>query len=106
MQPVLPSFDLPEKIEAGKATLISFCAVNDLTEDFPNTTCEWRLLKEKDDIASATFPVDIPANGVSAQIKLTLPSLRSGRYTLSVSLISGDKTLAENHYELKVDDLE
>ena len=102
MQPVLPSFQLPEKIVSGKATLISFCVVNDLIQDFPLVTCEWRLEGGMGDIASASFPVDIPSDGVSTEIKLTLPSLRTGRYTLFVTLTSGNQMVGENQYDLVV----
>jgi beta-galactosidase/beta-glucuronidase len=102
MQPVLPCFRLPENMEAGKAILISFCIVNDLTQAFPSATCEWRLEGGMGDIASATFPVDIPADGVSAEAKLTLPSLGPGKYKLLVTVTSSRKTLGENWYELTV----
>jgi hypothetical protein len=102
MQPVLPSFRLPEKIEAGKSRLITFCAVNDLAQAFPGTTCDWHLEGGLGDIASATFPVDVPADSVSAETKLTLPSLGPGKYKLSVTITSGRKTLGENWYELTV----
>jgi beta-mannosidase len=102
MQPVLPSFRLPENMEAGKAVLSSFCVVNDLTQAFPGATCEWRLEGLIGDLASATFPVDIPADGVSAETKLTLPSLGPGKYKLFVTVTSSKKTLGENWYELTV----
>ncbi len=35
MQPILPSFLLPEKIKAGKPAFVSFWVVNDLTDAFP-----------------------------------------------------------------------
>jgi len=100
MQPVLPCFRLPEKIDAGKANRISFCVVNDLQQALPKSICEWRLEGVLGDIASATFPLDIPADGVSAEIKITLPSLRTGQYKLLVSVTSSRKTLGENWYEL------
>ena len=103
MQPVLPSFHLPERIEAGKAALAIFCVVNDLPESFPGTLCEWRLSNQQGSIASATFQVDIPADGVSPEVKLTLPSIGAGKFSLSVSLTSGDKTLGENNYLINVD---
>ncbi len=103
MQPVLPCFRLPENMEAGKATLISFCVVNDLAQAFPGANCEWRLEGELGAIASATFPLDIPADGVSAEIKLTLPSLRPGKYKLWVAVTASEKTLGENWYALTVD---
>lgn len=106
MQPVLPSFQLPEKIDSGKAILASFCAVNDLVEAFPGTLCEWLLFNDKGDIASASFALDIPADGVSSVVKLTLPSLTLGKYTLSVSLTIGNRILGENWYEILVDNLE
>jgi hypothetical protein len=102
MQPVLPCFQLPKNVEAGKAILVSFCVVNDLVQTFPGATCEWRLEGEIGDIASATFPVDIPSDGVSAETKLTLPSLRPGKYKLLVTVTSSRKTLGENWYELTV----
>ena len=102
MQPVLPSFQLPGNIEAGKAILVSFCVVNDLAQALPGAICEWRLEGEIGDIASATFPVDIPSDGVSAETKLTLPSLRPGKYKLLVTVTSSRKTLGENWYELTV----
>lgn len=102
MQPVLPSFMIPEEIEAGKAALLSFRAVNDLLQAFPGTACEWRLEGGTGDIASATFPLDIPADGISAETKLTLPSLGAGKYKLSVALTSGSQVLGENWYELTV----
>ena len=101
MQPVLPMFRFPEKIEAGKAILISFCVVNDLLLEFPGAICEWRLGGVLGDIASASFPVDIPADGISAETKLTLTSLRSGKYKLSAT-ITLDKILGENWYEFVI----
>ena len=106
MQPVLPSFLLPEHIEDGKATPTFFHVVNDLTESFPNATCEWRLSSEKRDVASAAFQVDIPADGVSTGVKLTLPSLGPGSYKLSVVLSSGGKILGENWYDIRVNRLQ
>jgi len=102
MQPVLPCFRLPENIEAGKAILASFCVVNDLAQAVPGATCEWRLEGGMGDIASATFPLDIPSDDVSAETKLTLPSLALGQYKLLVSITSFRKTLGENCYELRV----
>jgi hypothetical protein len=102
MQPVLPSFRLPENMEAGKAILSSFCVVNDLAQAFPGAICEWRLEGGGGDLASATFPVDIPADGVSAETKLTLPSLGPGKCKLLVTVTSSRKTLGENWYELTV----
>ena len=103
MQPVLPSFHLPDKIEAGKAFLASFCVVNDLTWAFPRARCEWRLSSDKSDIASATFPIDVPADGISAAVKVTLKSLGPGRYQLIVVLTTADgRPLGENLYEIKV----
>ncbi|MBE3068583.1 MAG: hypothetical protein IMZ73_14360 [Chloroflexi bacterium] len=102
MQPVLPSFRLPENMEAGKAILVSFCVVNDLAQALPGATCAWRLEGGMGDIASATFPVHIPADGVSAETKLTLPSLGPGKYKLLVTITSSSKTLGENWYELTV----
>jgi beta-galactosidase/beta-glucuronidase len=102
MQPVLPSFRLPDIIEAGKVALTSFCVINDLLQAFPGAICEWRLEGGLGDIASATFPVDIPANGISTEVKLTLPSLRKGRYTLSVKLTSGSQQVGENRYDLVI----
>lgn len=103
MQPVLPSFLMPEKVEAGKAAPTSFRAVNDLTEAFPHAICEWRLTNVNGDVASATFPVEIPADGVSAEVKLTLPSLSPGEYTFLVTLASGNKTIGENRYQIRVE---
>jgi len=102
MQPVLPCFRLPEIIEAGKANLISFCVVNDLDHALPAVTCHWHLEGGLGDIASATFLVDIPADGVSAETKLTLPSLGQGKYMLFVTITSSKETLGENRYELTV----
>ena len=102
MQPVLPSFQLPEKIESGRAASASFCVVNDLEQAFPAATCEWRLEGVLGNIAFAAFPVDIPAEGVSAETRLTLPSLRPGKYKLSVSATSSGNILGENWYDLTV----
>ena len=102
MQPVLPSFILPEKIEANKAVAASFRAVNDFTKAFPGATCTWRLTSQGGDAASASFPVDIPSDGVSAETRLTLPSLRPGTYTLSATLTSSGIHLGENRYEIIV----
>lgn len=102
MQPVLPSIRFPDKIEAGKAILISFSIVNDLAEEFHGATCEWRLEGGLGDIASASFPVDIPADGISAETKLTLTSLVPGKYKLSV-VVTSDKILGENWYELNIE---
>ena len=101
MQPVLPSFDLPEKFEAGKASLVSFRAVNDLTDAFPAAECSWQLLSNTGMVASASFPVEIPADGVSEEVKVTLPSLNTGQFKLNVSLISGSKSLGENSYDIQ-----
>jgi beta-mannosidase len=106
MQPILPSFSIPEKIDAGKAALVSFCVVNDLAKAFPGANCEWRLSNARGDIASASFPLDIPSDNVSAKVKLTLPSLNPGKYTLSIFLTNGDNALGENWYQILVDDPE
>jgi beta-galactosidase/beta-glucuronidase len=103
MQPVLPSIQLPENIEAGKATLVTFCVVNDLTDDFPNAQCTWQLSSDKNVIASASFPVNIPADGISKEVKVTLPSLNAGQFRLNVSLSFGSKILGENWYEIDID---
>jgi hypothetical protein len=89
-------------MEAGKAIQSSFCVVNDLVQAFTGATCEWRLEGATGDLASATFPVDIPADGVSGETKLTLPSLGPGKYKLLVTVSSSRKTLGENWYELTV----
>jgi beta-mannosidase len=102
MQPVLPSFRLPEYLESGKAEVAFFCVVNDLLQAYPGATCSWQLEHEPGVIASASFPVDIPADGVSTEYKITLPSLRTGRYTLSATLTSGSLTVGENQYDLVV----
>jgi hypothetical protein len=102
MQPVLPSFQLPEIMEAGKANSISFCVVNDLTDAFPAATCQWRLEGISGDLATATFPVDIPADGISAKTKLTLPSLGPGKYTLSAIITSTNQTIGANSYIINV----
>jgi hypothetical protein len=104
MQPILPSFDLPVEFEAGKAKLISFCTVNDLTDSFPGAQCFWQLSINKNMIASASFQVDIPGDGVSAEVKVTLPSLNVGLSMLEVTLSSGTKILGENCYEINVID--
>jgi len=103
MQPVLPSIHLPERIEAGKAALVTFRVVNDLIDAFPGAKCSWHLSGDKNVIASASFPVDIPADGVSEEVKVTLPSLGTGLFRLEISLSSGSKILGENWYEIKVD---
>jgi hypothetical protein len=101
MQPVLPTFNIPVTIEAGKAALVTFCVVNDLLEDFPRLTCEWRYRSKIHQIASATFPVSVQANGVSAEVKLTLPSVGAGKHRLSVTLVTPTgKIVGENFYDL------
>ncbi len=100
MQPVLPSFRLPEKILPGKAIAASCCIVNDLAEAFPNARCEWHLEGVVGDVASASFPIDIPADGISTDTNLTLPSLRTGKYKLKVTLTSGNNKIGENWYDI------
>ena len=102
MQPVLPSFILPEKIEANKAVAAFFRVVNDYKKNFPGATCTWRLTGQSGAVASATFPVDIPSDGVSAETRLTLPSLRPGTYILSTTLTTSGLLLGENRYEITV----
>jgi hypothetical protein len=102
MQPVLPSFQLPEKMEPGKAIPASFCVVNDLLQAYPGASCEWHLEDGMGVMASASFPVDIPADGVSAKTQLTLPSLGRGKYKLLVSVSISRTILGENWYELKI----
>jgi hypothetical protein len=102
MQPVLPSFRLPEIVEAGKACLAYFCVVNDLQQAFPGSTCAWLLEGTLGDIASASFPIDIPPDAISAEIKLTLPSLVPGKYVLSVAINSGSLAIGDNRYDLIV----
>lgn len=104
MQLVLPSFHLPEKIQAGKATLATFCAINDLSDDLCGTQCTWQLTGNKNVISSTSFPIDIPADGISENVKVTLPSLSNGLYRLNVTLSSGSKILGDNSYEIQVDD--
>lgn len=43
MQPVLPSFILPENMDPGNAIQASFCVVNDLLLAFPEAICNWHL---------------------------------------------------------------
>jgi hypothetical protein len=102
MQPVLPSFLLPELIGAGKAVLTTFCVINDMLSAYSASVCEWHLEGPLGDIASAEFPIDIPANSVSPGIKLTLPSMRAGKYRLSVTIHQGNQVLGENLYELLI----
>jgi len=104
MQPLLPSFQVPGRIEAGKANPSVFCVVNDTLSAYPQARCEWRLEDLNGYIASATFPVDIPANGVSARINVTLPSVVPGRSQLLVTLTDPQgRVLAENRYEFRVE---
>jgi beta-mannosidase len=104
MQPVLPSFQLPDRIEAGKANPSVFCVVNDTLTAFPRTKCEWRLEDVNGYIASATFPVDVPADAVSAAINVTLPSLVPGKSRLIVTLTTPQgKVIAENLYEFRLE---
>jgi hypothetical protein len=104
MQPVLPSFQLPFEIEAGRALPSTFQAVNDLLTAFPHTRCEWRLENINGYIASATFNLDIPGNGVSAPVQVTLPSLAAGKTRLLVTLSTPQgKVIGENIYELRAE---
>jgi len=102
MQPVLPSFKLPEKIVPEKATQVSFYIVNDFLEAFSDAVCEWHVEGGGGNFASASFTVNIPADSVSTETKLTLPSLRTGRYKLSVEVFAKGKIIGENWYELKI----
>jgi beta-galactosidase/beta-glucuronidase len=102
MQPVLPSFILPEKVIAGKESLVSFQVINDLLEEFTDAKCTWQLENMEGMIASNTILIDIPADGISEIIRMTLPAMRPGRNLLKVTLCSGDRTLGENSYEIKV----
>lgn len=104
MQPVLPSFQLPLKMEAGKALPSTFHVVNDLLTAFPHTRCEWRLENINGYIASATFTIDIPANEVSSPVQVTLPSLAAGKTRLLVTLSTPQgKVIGENIYELRAE---
>jgi len=104
MQPVLPTFRLPEKVEAGKAVPSDFCAVNDRLSAYPGAKVEWLLENVNGYIASATFRVDVPANGVSASVHVTLPSLAPGRSQLRVTLTTPQgQVLGENLYEFRVE---
>ncbi len=100
MQPVLPSFTLPEKIDREKATQVTFCVVNDMLQAFSDGVSEWYLEGAGGIIASASFPVNIPADSVSTETRLTLPSLQSGRYKLHVEVSSKEKILGKNWYEI------
>ncbi len=102
MQPVLPCFRLPENIKTGKATLVSFCIVNDLAQTFPDATCAWVLEGGRGKIASATFPVEIPADGITSETHVTLPPLTPGKYKLAVNITAESKILGENRYELTI----
>jgi hypothetical protein len=102
MQPVLPSFKLPGKIAPEKATQISFYVVNDFLEAFSDAVCEWHVEGGGGNFSPASFPVNIPADSVSTETKLTLPSLRTGRYKLSVEVFAKGKIIGENWYELKI----
>jgi hypothetical protein len=106
MQPILPSLRIPEKIEAGKAAPVSFFIINDLAESFSIAKCEWHLGNENGDVASASFPVDIPADAISPDVKLTLPSLRPGKYSLGITLTTGSRVLGENAYQIMIEDPE
>ena len=102
MQPVLPTFDLPEKIKANTAALVTFRVVNDLTDAYPNAECAWQLSSASGVLVSASFPVDVPADGLSDEVKVTIPSLGLGVYDLDVTLKSGSKTLGENSYKIMI----
>lgn len=103
MQPVLPSFRLPDMIEAGKALPSEFFVVNDLLAAFLHAKVEWRLENDNGYIASATFPVDVPSNGVSTCIRVTLPSLPAGKSQLLVLLTSPrGEVIGENRYEFRL----
>jgi beta-mannosidase len=101
MQPVLPSFHLPERIKTGKAAFASFWAVNDLAEAFPGARCSWQLSSDTGMIASASFPVDIPADGISEEVRVTFPSINTGQFMLNVTLSAGGKILGENSYKIQ-----
>jgi hypothetical protein len=45
----------------------------------------------------------IPANGISEDIKLTLPSLFPGHYHLAVNLVAGSQVLGKNEYPIIVE---
>jgi len=106
MQPVLPCFLLPDNIVPSKAPLISFCVVNDFAHAFLTATCDWRLESGMGDIAAASFPVQIPADGISTETRLTLPSLIPGKYKLFATITAGGKIIGENHYDLTVQSLQ
>ncbi len=100
MQPILPSVQLPKEILAGKAIAASCCIVNDLAQAFPDARCEWHLEGVMGDVASASFQVNIPADGISANTHLTLPSLRKGNYKLTATITSNSKIIGENWYDI------
>jgi beta-mannosidase len=100
MQPVLPSFQFPDRIKPHHSVPISFQVVNDLEDHFPNAICEWNISNETGILSSADFLVDIPADGVSERVNLILPSMDPGSYKISALLKSNDIILGENLYEI------
>jgi beta-galactosidase/beta-glucuronidase len=103
MQPVLPSFQLPERIKPHKAIPIFFRVVNDLETSYPASTCAWNLSNETGILTDAAFKIDIPADSVSEKVKIKLPALVAGRYKLNVNLDFGTAILGQNQYEIVID---
>ncbi len=103
MQPVLPSFQLPERIKANKVFNTSLCVINDFLEAFPGAKCSWNLKIGTEEVNNGEWSLDIPANEVSAATTVSFPALSAGAYQLTVVVTSANrKILAENEYLLKV----
>lgn len=102
MQPVLPSFQLPERMRPNKTIPIFFKVVNDLEASYPASTCAWNLSNGKGILASAAFKIDIPADSVSDKVKIILPAMEPGSYKLTAELDSGATILGKNQYEIVI----
>jgi hypothetical protein len=104
MQPILPIFDFPDDLKAGKAFTARCCAVNDLTRAFPGAKFAWSLHGNGKIIKHGEWLMDMEADTVTTTRKVKMPALEEGAFQFDVMLTSaGGKPLGENHYEIHVE---
>jgi beta-mannosidase len=103
MQPVLPTFRLPDDIKSGKSVRLDFWVVNDHKKEYADAVCTWKLERNKKKVAVGELAIDVPSDGISVAKHVNLPVLKRGEYKLSVTVSdSGLKLLGENVYELHI----
>ena len=100
MQSILPSADIWHAIPSGISFDFPLWVVNDGLEEFHRAICSWEIRDSIGDrIQSGQIHLNVPANGVSAEVIINCDELGSGKYELALFLRdSNGRLLGENFY--------